>query len=258
MTICTPMHVAGSSPGENNSPAESQQLYVGVDDTDNETSIGTGRLARNLSQALGQHGLGIPEGVTRHQLLVDPRIPYTSHNSAAAIVIGGARRDDVAQFCREFLRDNFHTGADPGLCVAWGPEAALLTGFGALAQREVVDMESAYALARATGCLLEEHGGTGQGIIGALAAVGLRAGKTDGRFLDMGKCRMIEGILTVDELLEESGADAVQGPEGDLPESERVDTQSWVRPELIDGRTVILVERHGTRWRTYRPSKTAQ
>ena len=61
-------------------------ILIGLDDTDNLTSPGTGQVARGLwSQCLarGHH----PTTVTRHQFLVDPRIAYTTHNSGACVTL---------------------------------------------------------------------------------------------------------------------------------------------------------------------------
>ena len=57
-------------------------ILIGLDDTDNAVSRGTGYLARTLLGELARRGCR-PIGVTRHQLLLDARIPYTSHNSSA-------------------------------------------------------------------------------------------------------------------------------------------------------------------------------
>jgi hypothetical protein len=58
-------------------------IYIGLDDTDNKTSRGTGRLARAIAESLAERYA--VRGITRHQLLVDPRVPYTSHNSSATL-----------------------------------------------------------------------------------------------------------------------------------------------------------------------------
>ena len=58
-------------------------IYIGMDDTDNLESRGTGHLARTIAQELAAEYQLL--GVTRHQLLVDERVPYTSHNSSAVI-----------------------------------------------------------------------------------------------------------------------------------------------------------------------------
>jgi hypothetical protein len=60
-------------------------LLIAIDDTDNAESIGTGRLSRMLAEELTKQGMIRQTSVTRHQLLVHPDIPYTSHNSSACI-----------------------------------------------------------------------------------------------------------------------------------------------------------------------------
>lgn len=60
-------------------------LLIGIDDTDNLRSPGTGRRARALLGELATAGLGTPAGATRHQLLLDDQIPYTTHNSSACL-----------------------------------------------------------------------------------------------------------------------------------------------------------------------------
>lgn len=53
---------------------------------------------------------------------------------------------------------------------------------GLRAKREVLTKEHAYALARRLRVHLSEHGGTGGGIIGALAGIGLYLEGNDGRY----------------------------------------------------------------------------
>ena len=62
------------------------RVYVGFDDTDHvEADRGTGKVARWFEDALPEDCR--MEGVLRQQLLVHEGIPYTSHNSAACIVL---------------------------------------------------------------------------------------------------------------------------------------------------------------------------
>lgn len=60
------------------------KLFIGLDDTDILTSRGTGHLAREIAAVLQGAGHTLL-GVTRHQLLRDPRVPCTKKNSCAAI-----------------------------------------------------------------------------------------------------------------------------------------------------------------------------
>ena len=234
---------------------QADTVFIGIDDTDNETSIGTGKLARILAESLQSRNIGISQGVTRHQLYLHPDIPYTSHNSAAACALVNAQPLDVLEFCSSFLQEHLQPGADPGLCVC-NQEANDLELFGRLVQKEIVTKEFALDVADFHNCPLREIGGTGLGIIGALAAVGLRASGNDGRFLDFGGCRQIEGSMSVEQLRQAAGVATVQTPEGEKPsDNEIVDTQDWVRPELQQGRPVILIERQGDQWQTIRERK---
>ena len=54
---------------------------------------------------------------------------------------------------------------------------------------------------------LSEHGGSGQGVVGALAAVGLRLAGQDGRV--KGKKTVQGEVMAVRELLEQTGFDRV-------------------------------------------------
>ena len=62
-------------------------IYICIDDTDTEDSIGTGRLARYLSEKIEQEGMGKVDGITRHQLLLDKDVPYTSNNGNACLEV---------------------------------------------------------------------------------------------------------------------------------------------------------------------------
>ena len=84
-------------------------ILIGIDDTDNETSKGTGHLARQLSRACLQ--LGARElGISRHQFLLDDRIPYTSHNSGACVAVETADGLDSVRFAFDYVAGNSAAG----------------------------------------------------------------------------------------------------------------------------------------------------
>src|SRR5437870_2586916 len=57
-------------------------IYVGIDDTDTLDTPGTNQLARALAaQIASTHECLL---IVRHQLLDDPRVPYTSKNGSAS------------------------------------------------------------------------------------------------------------------------------------------------------------------------------
>jgi hypothetical protein len=223
------------------------RYLVGLDDTDAGDSIGTGALARELGALLARdHGATLA-GITRHQLLVHPDIPYTSHNSSACIELDcGVSAEALAATCRAFVGYLFHPGADPGLCVAAPADAAAgpVQEFGRRAQRDIVRKADAIALAAAHRISLAELGGTGLGVVGALAACGLRASGDDGRFLAIPGARQTSGELSVAELRAKVPIDVVLDETGRAVEPGCViETRGWVRPELRGGRVVLQVER---------------
>ena len=73
--------------GQRWSAPHEDDWLLAIDDTDNLTSRGTGFLARQLALRMAEAGIAEVKAITRHQLLVDPRIPYTSHNSSACLVL---------------------------------------------------------------------------------------------------------------------------------------------------------------------------
>jgi len=221
-----------------------QSYFIGVDDTDAGDSIGTGAFARELMVRLEQRLAARSLGITRHQFLIHPNIPYTSHNSGACLELQTAAvPGDLAEAVREFISDLFHAGADPGFCLTrdgddWTPLAA----YGRRAQVEVVDRQEAVALARAVNVVLEERGGDGLGIVGALSSVGLRMSGEDGRFISLHGIRTQPESVTVAALLGSTPIDRVLDPQGRvLAPDVVIETRRWVRPELRGGRIVLPV-----------------
>jgi hypothetical protein len=228
------------------------EWLVGIDDTDNAESIGTGRLARMLAEHLEARKLLAATSVTRHQFLVHPDIPYTSHNSSACMagLSEGASRAALAEVARGFLREHFHDGANPGLCVcaAEAVPGALLA-MAERAQREVLRLGEFDRALAALDLELSWDGETGQGRIGAASGVALRSTGRDGRFIALRGIRDLEGRLRTGEILAHSAVESVEAEDGTaLAPTEVVDTRGWVRPVLRGGRAVLQVRRDGLDW----------
>jgi hypothetical protein len=228
-----------------------KKFFVGIDDTDNLESRGTGHRARQLGALLDDVGIGVT-GITRHQLLVDPRIPYTSHNSSACLAVRceAAREEELIERSREFLLQDSAPGSDAGLCVARQEQADVdVIAFGCRAKREVLEAPDAHALAGKTAIHLEGLTGTRIGVIGALAGVGLCASGDDGRYLWMRGLRELQGIVRADAILA-LGVDEIATEDGRRAEAaDRIDVGQWPRPIPRAGRVVLLVEdAAGSEW----------
>jgi hypothetical protein len=217
-------------------------LYVGIDDTDSFEQPGTGRIARAIASRLSQKVRII--GITRHQLLVHPEIPYTSHNSCAVLHIADGEEVETGQIfeqVKECLQELFVKGSDPGL--ALGNEDQIgpaLVHFGREAKQTILSQDRARTLARNSGILLEGLGGTEDGVIGALAGIGLAASRNDGRFIQRGSLRQMQKRATISSLMA-SGVDVVTTLDG------RIVTEGWVqfrkfpKPALVQGKSVLFV-----------------
>ena len=234
-------------------------VYIGVDDTDILGGpYGTGKIARWMGEYLEKHGAGRAIGVIRHQLLVDPRIRYTSHNSSKCLEFDAtAPLAEVHKYCIDFLKVNCLTGSDPGVCTC-GEEQVTpeLVAYGETVQKAVVSKAQAIELAQKLGVLLSEVGGTGDGIIGALASAGIRGSGDGGRYTQLRGIGQMKGLVTVGSVLSETAITAVVDEKGQaVGPMETIDTQDWVKPSVIHGEPILRIkpqsERAGRRvWET--------
>jgi tRNA(Ile2) C34 agmatinyltransferase TiaS len=221
-------------------------IFIGLDDTDTLESRGTGHLARQIAAALAADCAVL--GVTRHQLLRDPRVPCTKNNSSAAILLDGdptVSSAGLTERLRAMMLDDFQPGSDPGLCVA-GPVPEAVVDFGRRTQRELVTQDEARALAAAHTIPLLGLGGDENGVIGALAAVGLAASGQDGRYVLVGRLRDLAGLQPVSALLE-AGIAAVQTVDGRPVTTGLVQTDK-LRPARRNGCPIAVVEWAGECW----------
>jgi hypothetical protein len=136
---------------------------IGIDDTDNLETRGTGHCVRQHADWLAVNELAVPKGITRHQLLVDPQTPYTSHNSSACVSIETTNADGHWEASREFLLREAAIGSDVGSCLGeWGFILEEVQAFGQHSKTEVLNMHQAQRTAALSGVLYEGLTGTGR------------------------------------------------------------------------------------------------
>jgi hypothetical protein len=224
------------------------RIYLGFDDTDTEAADrGTGKLARWFENQLPDNCR--MAGVLRQQLLVHESIPYTSHNSAACVVIEVPDAslfeilvDRAAQHVTQFYLE----GSDPGICAAIDGDSVLseLMQFGRECTQKVLTQKDALSAARQVH--LSGHGGTNDGIIGAAAAVGLTATGWCGRFIELNRLRKIPDIISVKDLGTLGVKVVSLDRDASVPKSEDlVITKNWVRPRLLGWEPVLMVREKG-------------
>ncbi|MCP4713722.1 MAG: hypothetical protein GY868_01290 [Deltaproteobacteria bacterium] len=222
-------------------------ILICIDDTDNIDSRGTGELAELLAGDIEKKGWGTCSPITRHQMLIHPDIAYTSHNSAMCFAadIDPAQLSALIRYAQEFLVAESASGSDPGLCVVTLDTLSLeddLIAFGRKAKQQVIQKEEAYGLAERLGVHLSEHGGTGIGVIGALAGTGLRLTRNDGRFKGKLKISASGEAVTVKKILQQTYVETVQSLDGSVLEADDlVHPGSKVKAVLLEGRATMLV-----------------
>lgn len=226
----------------------SLKVLVCIDDTDDLVSKATGELAAVIEQTLEDRGWGKGYGITRHQLLIHPDIPYTSHNSSMCFP-ADIQEDCLGKlisYAADFLQHESAPGSDPGLCVAVTDsirDPGQLIAFGQKAKKAVVTKQEAYDLAKRLDIHLSEHGGTGQGVIGALAGVGLRLSGNDGRFKGAVKVNTNSDVVSVGKIVSTTPVDLVKSLQGAvLPDDQQIKLTDKVKPVLLGGKCVLLVQ----------------
>ncbi len=222
------------------------RIYIGFDDTDSaDSDYGTGKVARWFERVLPRECM--MWGVVRQQLLVDDRIPYTSHNSSACMVVenaDGSILDRLVDAAAAHIEKHAAVGSDPGLCICLEGNGDLsdIINFSVTCTREVVTQ--AEAMKAASAFHLSAHGGTGDGIIGAAAAVGLTALGRCGRFIEYGRLREMPDPVEI-SALEALGIMVVSiDRQAPLPSpSDMVTFRGWLRPRLWAGRPILPVQK---------------
>ncbi len=194
-----------------------------VDDTDDLTkAISTGAIVSKITARLEEMGYTIVEGISRHQLLLSEDIAYTSHNSSMCAMLECETLDKQAiiQVARDIILEFKAEIADPGLALCWldelqDPERLIEYGF--IAKRHVVTKQEAYRLAAGdTGLFLEELGGTGVGVIGALAGLGLRLSRCDGTLRGKSGAKFQGQPMSVNQLCQKIKISSVLDEHGDI------------------------------------------
>ena len=231
-------------------------IFVGIDDTDMPKRSGTNKLARALAGDLADDYRC--KRIVRHQLSDDPRVPRTSKNSAACLVFsstGGGSVDVLIARVRDYLQTKSIPGSDPGLCVAIDvPEAVM--AFGTRCKQELVTQGDARLLARRHRLHLEGLGGTEDGVIGAVAAVGLAAPGDDGRIVQIGTWPDdLTGLQRI-ETIRARYVEVIGQGGGPAIETGVVDLGKRLRPSFRNHRHVLFVRPYPRRDAGARPQGT--
>lgn len=224
-------------------------IYLGIDDTNADGTPDTGEIAVAVATALARDFPVL--GVTRHQLYRHDDIPATTGNVAFCIHIdesGNAVCEQAFASARELVSKHAAPGSNPGICVLSGdlviPEISVFAGD---AKTCVLSLNEARIVARRAGLFVGGFG-TMQGLIGAVAAVGLAASGNDGVFVQRGTLCDLAGTCTIDAVLA-AGVDEVRTVSGAEVTDGAITFDGFPEPALEGGRAVLHVEPDGPGYR---------
>ena len=135
-------------------------------------------------------------------------------------------------------------GSDPGLCIANQVPPAVVE-WGLRCQRELVTQAEARQIAEQHDISLEGLGGTEDGVIGALAAVGLMATRNDGRVVYYGSDGTdwynVTGCLDIRDIRTRGVDEIFVRETGELLTDGIVDVGKRLRPNFRRGKIVLYV-----------------
>ncbi|KAF0146885.1 MAG: hypothetical protein FD187_3175 [bacterium] len=220
-------------------------FLLGIDDTDRPGAPDTSALALTLGQRLAALSLARLMNVSCHQLLQHPAISFTTQNMACCLLLDAEplRLREIDLVSREFLRRDCSPASNPGFALAdWNTLDPEITAWGRLAKLDVLQRQDAMALGRRCGISIAGFAGSGAGVIGALAAVGLRYDGNDGWLSWMPGLPALRGVYTPVELLQQVHFDRMENPRGKKPAvDDRINIEKGIRPLLRDGKSVLLL-----------------
>jgi hypothetical protein len=222
--------------------------FVALDDTDNKDSRGTGFKSRELGKLIHEKNLGSVESISRHQLFVHEKIAYTSQNSSACLVVISEKYEELRDLCEDYLIEVAEIGSDAGLCIATEDQINdKILDWGNRAKKEILFKEDAYKIAQEAGIFLRGYTGEKIGVIGSLAAIGLRKGGNDGRniWLKGHELRDLKGVYQIKELKRIINIQAVVTKDGiHVNENEHVEVGEWLRPAIKNNLNTVIVEQN--------------
>jgi multidrug efflux pump subunit AcrA (membrane-fusion protein) len=174
-------------------------------------------------------------------------VECTSDNHAACLLLNSEPEcgREIDLVCREFLRRASSPGANPGFALsAWSQLDSAIRAWGKAAKAIQLQRQDALELARKYSVSIAGFAGTGSGVIGALAAVGLRDDGSDGRFSWLpGLPGLRSRIYTFAEIMQVVAFDRVESERGMKPDlRERINIPEHTLPILRDGKSVLLLQ----------------
>ena len=215
-------------------------FYLGLDDTGQLGKNGTGALALELGQYLQGRGLARLVHVSVHQLLPPAELPGSSLNQAYCLTLEAEklRQREIDMESRVYIMRNASACANAGFALARADKVTgRILSYAKACRSLLMSRRDAIELARECGIITAGFTGSGNGVIGALAAIGWRWQGDDGVITWLPGLADLKGVMTLSEILHHCTLDYIKSVRGKTPLFEDL-------IQLGDGATALLKSDH--------------
>jgi tRNA(Ile2) C34 agmatinyltransferase TiaS len=220
-------------------------VFIGIDDTDSKTSKGTGFLSRELSKQIEINNLGKVLNITRHQLCLSKDIKFTNRNNSACIEVSSCNQEELISYCKNFIVKNSEKNAHPAIIFAKLESVSTdVIEFAARAKENVVTIKEALSLIKKSEFISDFVEQNNTGVIGALAAIGLRATGNDGRVIWAKGHESIgmKGTFMAGEVYCETHVDTIKTLDGyKIPSNATIEFENKLIKPVLEGNNVTLI-----------------
>lgn len=224
------------------------KIFVAIDDSRQLDGGKAGETASLLGKFIEENGWGRSSIPSRHRLYPHPDTACKKHNTARSFLadIGEQYLADFIDYACRLVRSTGTPDSNAGLAVAI-PELMEnpdeLIEYAYRVKEGLVSKDEALKFKNKPGLYLFELNGSGRGIIGALAAAGLRITGNDGQF--RGKLQIGTGedyIASVKEIIDKSYVEQVKNMDFEnISDSEYVRMGEKVKIVLLDNKYTLMV-----------------
>jgi len=220
-------------------------FLLGIDDTDSPTSQDTYALALSLGRQMESLSIARLVNLSCHQLWQYPSVSHTSENIASCLLLDAEsdRLREIDLLCRQTLLRESAPGSNAGYALAaWNQFDPDVVVWGKTCKLTSLNRLDGIALARRCEIAIAGILGNGNGVIGALAAVGLRFEGNDGWIQWMPGLDSLRGVFTAMELTQRVSIDGIETERHKRPAiTDRIIINDRLKPILLDGRIILPV-----------------
>jgi tRNA(Ile2) C34 agmatinyltransferase TiaS len=224
------------------------KIFVGIDDSRQLDGYKAGETASLLCQAIDGNSWGKSAIPSRHRLYFHTDIACKKHNTARCFSADLKEQylEEFIEYSCKMIKSNLSPDCNTGLAIAV-PELMENTDdlieYAYRVKEGIVSKDEALKFAKKPGLYLFELSGSGKGIIGALAAAGLRSTGNDGQFRGKLKLGTEEYyIASVREIIEKTYVEQVKNMDFEnLDDGENVRMGEKVKVVLLDNQYTLMV-----------------